>query len=470
LFPASAGSLPAMPRSLTVRLVALLAGLLLVIAACDSSTDQATTTTASTTTETTDTSVTTTTGAPVTSIPGDEIPGENSPSIPPDVALEMREQIGTILLNVEESRALPFLEIPTVTILDEADFTARVQQNLDEELDPEEVAGDEAFYRLLGLLGPGDDLRSMLVALYTESVGGFYDLDTKELVVPVDIDGISPLQEMTLAHELTHALTDQHFDIGVEYNRRLEEGNGDDVAAMLALVEGDATYQQLLYLESMDPARAAQVAVELLATDQSVYNSSPAWMQADLAFPYERGVTFTTALIGEGGLKSIDDAYQALPTTTEQIIDPNKYLRREEPNPIQPLNVSVDGWTLHDEGTIGEWGTRIILMETVSPGDLAVAAAGWDNDTYRVFVDGGDAAFVWHWVGESEEDAEDFTNALIAHSRDTMGAGGAAESGGGLEFGAGDPYVFIDRVGSEVFYIASTSTSVGRSLRSQLSL
>lgn len=456
-----------MSRSLTVRLVALVAALLLLVAACDSSTGQTTSTTV-TTTSTGDT--TTTTAAPLTSIPGGGIPGENSPSIAPEVALDMRERIGTILLEVEEARALPFLEVPTVTILDEADFTARVQQNLDEELEPAEVTADEAFLTLLGLLGPGDDLRAMLVALYTEQVGGFYDLDTKELVVPVNVDGISPLQEMTIAHELVHALTDQHFDIGTEYDRRLEEGNGDDAAAMLALVEGDATYQQLLYLESMDPVRAAQVTIELLTIDSSVYDSSPLWMQADLAFPYERGVTFASALIGEGGLKAIDDAYQALPSTTEQVIDPNKYLRGEAPSPIAPLTVSVDGWTLHDEGSMGEWGTRVILMESISPGDLAVAASGWDNDAFRVFVNGDDAAFVWHWVAETEEDAEDFTNALIAHARDAMGAGGAAESGGGLEFGAGNPYVFIDRIDGEVWFVASTSTSVGKSLRSQLNL
>ena len=275
---------------------------------------------------------------------------------------------------------------------------------------------------------------------------------------------------MTIAHELVHALTDQHFDIGTEYDRRIEEGNGDDAAAMLALVEGDATYQQLLYLESMDPVRAAQVTIELLTIDSSVYDSSPRWMQVDLAFPYERGVTFASALIGEGGLKAIDDAYQALPSTTEQIIDPNKYLRGEAPSPIAPLTVSVDGWALHDEGSMGEWGTRVVLMESISPGDLAVAASGWDNDAYRVFVNGDDAAFVWHWVAETEEDAEDFTNALIAHARDTMGAGGAAESGGGLEFGAGNPYVFIDRIDGEVWFVASTSTSVGKLLRSQLNL
>ncbi len=460
-----------MVKLLRTPFVVLVVALALALVACDSSGDGTTTTGApGSTSGSTLPGETTTTEAPVMSLPPDAVPGETSPSIPPEVEAEMRSEIGTLILDVEESRALPFLEIPTVTILDEAEFTARVNAQLQEDIDSEELAVAEALLKLVGMLEPDDDYEAMLVALFTEQVAGFYDPVTKELVVPVSVDGITPLQEVVIVHELIHALTDQHFDFGDEYERTVEEGVRDDASAMLASFEGDATYQQFLYLESLDPAAAAAAALEALQIDRSVLEASPRWMQRDLAFPYEQGLRFTDFLIDEGGLKAVDESYLSPPISTEQILDPNKYLRDELPLDLEPLTVTLAGWDLADEASWGEWGTRMMLLEVLSPGNLAQATAGWGNDTYRFFVNGPDSAMAWSYVAETVEDAEDLTNALIAMSRDQMGASDAQESGGGLLFNGGDPYVFIDRIDDRIFYIASTDASAGEDLRTQLGL
>jgi hypothetical protein len=451
-------------RTLLTALVVVIA---IVGAACDSSSGGPTSTTGATGTSSTET--TTTTAAPITSIPPSQIPGTDSPSIPADVADRMRADIGSIILDVEESRGLPFLEVPTVTILDQDSFTMRVNQQLVTEIDDDEVANQSALFMLLGMLDEGDDLKQMLVDLYTEQVAGFYDPDAEELVVPVSVDGITPLQEITIAHELTHALTDQHFDFNDEYERRVDEGTGDDATGMLALIEGDATYQQFLYLESLSPADAAAAALEALAIDTSILNDSPAWLQKDLAFPYEQGFNFTRYLVSQDGLRGIDKAYQDLPVSSEQILDPSKYLRGELPEELSPLTVSLAGWDLVDEASFGEWGVRLLLTDTLPPGDVAQAAAGWGNDTYREFRRGDDTAFAWSYLAESVEDAEDLANALIAHARGTMGSETSEESGGGLLF-TGSPYVFIDRVDDAIYFVASTDPSAGDDLRTQLGL
>ncbi|MGI9667190.1 MAG: hypothetical protein ACR2N2_08830 [Acidimicrobiia bacterium] len=452
-----------------ITLLALACALVLVASACDNSTDGTTTTSGSTSGSTLP-GESTTTVAPSTTVPAGSIPGESSDSIPDDVADQIRSEIGEVMLQVEESRALPFLEIPTVTILDEEEFTARVNATLQEDLDQEETEGLEAMFQLLGMLDESVDLYQLQVDLYTEQVAGFYDGEADELVVPVAVDGITPLQEIVIAHELVHALTDQHFDAIDEYSTTVEEGVGDDASAVLALIEGDATYQQFLYLESFDPAQAAAAALEALTIDTTVLDSAPEWIQRDLSFPYEQGLVFAGALIADGGLKRIDEAYQAPPVSTEQILDPNKFLRGELPDPIEPLTVDLAGWELFDEATFGEWGVRLLLMETLSPGNLVQVAAGWGNDTYRTFLNGPETAFVWSYLAETEEDAEELTNALIAHSRDAMGASAAEESGGGLLFAGGDPYVFIDRIENQIFYVASTDAVAGDDLRTQLGL
>jgi hypothetical protein len=382
----------------------------------------------------------------------------------------MRADIGVIMLDVEESRGLPFLEIPTVTILDETDFTQRVRSTFEEDLDQDEIAGDQAIFELLGMLDGTTDLYQLIIDLSTEQVLGFYDPDEGELVVPVSVDGITPLQEMTIAHELVHALSDQHFDFNDVYEDRLDNGTGDDASSILGLVEGDATYQQFLFLETMDPSAAAEAVLESLSYDTSVLDSSPVWIQRDLAFPYEHGLVFTGFLVQDGGLKAVDEAYLDLPVSTEQILHPEKYLRSEGPSDLSPLSVELEGWELFDEATFGEWGIRLLLMDSLLPGEMTQAAAGWDNDTYSAFLTDADSAIAWLYEGETVEDAEDLANGLIAHIRGTMDAGDSVESGGGLLFSSGQTYVFIDRVEEKVFFVASTDHDAGASLREQLNL
>ncbi|MEA3501606.1 MAG: hypothetical protein U9R47_02425, partial [Actinomycetota bacterium] len=98
------------------------------------------------------------------------------------------------------------------------------------------------------------------------------------------------------------------------------------------------------------------------------------------------------------------------------------------------------------------------------------AAAGWGNDTYRVFSRGGDVAMAMSYIGDSERDAEELANALIAHIRDSMNAGPAEESGGGLLYRQGSVYVFIDRVDDALYWIVSTDKAAGEDLRMQLGI
>jgi hypothetical protein len=382
----------------------------------------------------------------------------------------MRADIGVIMLDVEESRGLPFLEIPTVTILDESDFTSRVRSTFEEDLDEEEVVGDQAIFELLGMLDGSTDLYQLIIDLSTEQVLGFYDPDVGELVVPVSVDGITALQEMTIAHELVHALTDQHFDFNDVYEDQIDNGTGDDASSVLALVEGDATYQYFLFLESMDPSSAAEAVMESLSYDTSVLDSSPMWIQRDLAFPSKHGFEFTEFLVNEGGLKAVDETYLDLPVSSEQILHPEKYLRSEGPSDLSPLSVDLEGWQLFDEAAFGEWGIRLLLMDSLLPGEMTQAAAGWGNDRYTAFLTDADAAIAWVYEGETVEDAEDLANGLIAHIRGTMDAGDSVESGGGLLFSSGETYVFIDRVEEKIYFVASTDHDAGASLREQLNL
>ena len=455
--------------------------LALFATACSPDTDATTTSSSpATTTEGAGEGSTTTTGSggqdatTTTTAPASDVtisvPGTASESIDPAVVDEMRSELAALMVDAEQVRGIPFIATPTVVILDEAEFSQRVSDLVAEDLDQEELATDSAVFAMLGMLEPGTDLYQLLIDLYTEQVAGFYDGDTEEMVVPAAPDGFTALQRITVLHELVHALTDQHFDFNDQFESLIDEGNGDDSSAFQALIEGDATRSQFVYMESMSPIEAVQAATEALAYDSSVLDSVPGWIQSDLTFPYDQGLVFVDAIAATGGLAAVDDAYQSPPQTTEQILDPARYARNEPPRDLAPLTVEIEGWDLYDEATFGDWGLRLILDGSVSPGEVTQAASGWGNDTYRVFTRGDDVAMVMSYIGDSERDAEELANALIAHIRDDMDSGPAEESADGLLYRQGNVYSFIDRIGDGIYWIVSTDTSAGEDIRQQLGI
>lgn len=474
------GSLSGVPRHLPSRLLTVFVVVLtLLVAACSPDADPTTTsTTAATTTEGGQSSTTTSGGAQdstttTTTAPPDvtiSVPGTASESIDPAVVEEMRSELASLMVEAEQVRGIPFIATPTVVILDEAEFSQRVSDLVAEDLNEEELATDSAFFAMLGMLDPGTDLYQLLIDLYTEQVAGFYDGDAEDMVVPAAPDGFTALQRITVLHELVHALTDQHFDFNEEFEVLVDEGNGDDSSAFQALIEGDATRSQFVYMEGMSPIEAVQAATEALAYDSSVLDSVPRWIQSDLTFPYDQGLVFVEAITATGGLAAVDDAYQNPPQTTEQVLDPARYARQEPPRDLARLTVELSGWDLYDEATFGDWGLRLVLDGSVPPGEVTQAASGWGNDTYRVFTRGDDVAMVMSYVGDSERDAEELANALVAHIRDDMDAGPAEESGDGLLYRQGNTYSFIDRIDDGIFWIVSTDKSAGEDIRQQLGI
>jgi hypothetical protein len=452
-----------------VFFAAILLVLALVGAACvrtsDLSTGEAPSDPA--TTSTTQGSGTTTTPAPTAP---NEVPGTASDSLDPAVVAGMREEVAALVAEAEAVRGLPFLATPEVTILDEPAFAQRVADAVAEDLDPEEIEIDGRLLELLGMLEPGTDYHQLLIDIYSEQIAGFYEGDTEELVVPASPDGFTPLQRITLLHELVHALTDQHFELNETLEERAETGNGDDAAAFHGLVEGDATRAQFVYMEGLPPADALAAATEALGYDSAVLDSAPAWLRSELLFPYDQGLTFVDQLVSDGGLAGVDQAYQNPPATTEQVLDPAKYLRGEGPAQLDPLTADLAGWDLAYEASFGEWGLRVMFSESLAPGAATQAAAGWGNDTYLVFDSGNGVALASRYVGDAERDAEEVADALIAHARGPMDAGAPVEAGGGLLFDQNGVYVFIDRVDDEVFWIASTDPTAGADLRVQLGL
>lgn len=328
---------------------------------------------------------------------GDDGPASTEP--PPDVERVAR--------RLERVRELEFKRLPPVRTISAGDAREEGLAALDREYPPRRRDADELVLRMLGLLPERADLRELAGTIYGQEIAGFYDDRTGQMTI-VEGSGGGQEGEITLAHELTHALEDQHFDL------RSESGLDDARSARLALVEGTATVAMLDYsarhLVGGAIARRQlldQIAlVDLLQTDSGL----PPYMQRSLVFPYSRGARFVDA-IGTWG-----PANAALrsrgPASTEQVMHPAKYRARERPLPVGPGPSPGRGWRHATGGTVGEFDTGELIRSSDSAVRAATAAAGWGGGRYTLWRRGDDAVLALRWRWDTARDAAEFVSAL----------------------------------------------------------
>jgi hypothetical protein len=325
--------------------------------------------------------------------------------------------------------------------------------------------------QMLGLLDEDEDLEAMLIDLYSEQVAGFYDGDTGELVIGGEAADLTPLTKSVVVHELVHALTDQHFMFNDDFEQMFEEERFDEGSAFQALIEGDATYFQLVYVQQLPLDEQFALATEALEqmNETSVFQSVPTWIQDDLAFPYDSGQFFVQHLVDGGGIAAVDDAYTERPISTEVIMHPRRFDGGEGVLAVEPIAVELEGFDIHETASYGEWGFRLLLSPNAEPGVAAQAANGWGGDSYRVLYDDDDVVLALAYKGDTEDDAFELADALIAHVTDTMQLGEGVGEGGGLEFvGEDGRYAYLDRIGDGFVFVASTDEVAGDAARAQM--
>ncbi len=451
------------------RLLPALLALSLLAAACDGGGSTDTSVVASN--ESTTTVETTTTS---TTQPADEQAGPivtAGDGVPEDVVAQLAVQIADLVNVTEEVRGLPFLAQPIVTILSPDELEARVRADIAEEIDPDSLAIDSRVLKLMGLLEPGDDLETLLIDLYGEQVAGFYDGDTQEMVVGGEASELTPYTKSVVVHELIHALTDQHFLFNADYEAMWDEERYEEASAFQALIEGDATYFQFIYMQELPLAEQLALATEALQLYEasSATDAVPAWILNDLSFPYESGQVFVESLVSSGGIAAVDQAYTDRPISTEVIMHPSRYAAGEGVLAVPPIEIELDDYDVHETSSYGEWGFRVLLDGSAAPGVSAQAANGWGGDAYQVLYDRDDVVFALAYKGDTEDDAFELADALINYAGETLEMGEGFGDGGGVTFRPEDGrYAHLDRIGDGFVFVLSTDAAAGAAAADQM--
>ncbi len=251
-----------------------------------------------------------------------------------------------------------------------------LRSSYDREFPPAQFERLKQFYVALGLLPADIDLRGVYLKLLDSQVAGFYDPDTKTMnVIPMSGNDpgstLSFAEQITYVHEFTHALQDQYFDLN-KLESPAVEALPDRSLAVTSLVEGDATATMTLYtqeVEARNPLAALSMLVEgLQAGNLFLPPGIPSILVNELLFPYEDGMNFIIALYKSGGWDAINAAFENPPTTSEQILHPEKYIAGEGAQEVTLDDQSAalgDGWTNVWNTPVGEYYLRASLATEI---------------------------------------------------------------------------------------------------------
>jgi len=323
--------------------------------------------------------------------------------------------------SVSALRGLDFQSPVEYKRIPREDLRNYIASKLDVQYSSEEFQNYELALKRMGLIPKTMNLRESVTALLSEQVAAFYDQDEHHLYTFPEFDLSNNMQRMILAHELVHALQDQHF--GLQKLPLRAKNNDDASLAAAALVEGDATYQMGVYLrENYQAAQWLSDARTLLTQPMERVQAAPPYLRDSLLFPYQEGQLFVSELHARGGNAAIDAAFSDPPESSEQILHPEKYMQtpRDRPQTVTFTFKPEPEWKKIHQNVVGELGIRALLEESLSPEKAQRASAGWGGDAYVLYSAGNDRwVLVWQTVWDTERDAREFFDAMeeLYHAR-----------------------------------------------------
>ncbi|MGH9816887.1 MAG: hypothetical protein ACRD5F_06240 [Candidatus Acidiferrales bacterium] len=267
-----------------------------------------------------------------------------------------------------------------------------------EEQTPEESRVDSLVLQKFGLIPKGFELETFLIDLLTEQIGGLYDPREQEFYI-LDELGEDAQQRLVIAHELVHALHDQHFKL----RPWLDAAKPDDDAqvARHAAAEGAATLVMHEFMARnlglpVTSARAmgdltllmrAQGAAGMASGPQMA--SAPPFIQDALVFPYLDGAIFAQKVLKAGAdWTDFNRVFKDPPVSTQQIMHPELYLAGVAPEPVDlaaAFSTLPRGWKKLDENKMGEFGVHGVLKRFLGSERAAELAPAWAGDRYAAF-------------------------------------------------------------------------------------
>ena len=333
---------------------------------------------------------------------------------------ELMKLVDMLMDKVSATRGLKFKEPVNKVVSTQDDIRKMLLEDLEDPEVLKQIDGEGKMLSKLGLFPENFDYQKFMIDLYLDQLGGCYVPSTKTIHIAAWMPPES--QESIFAHELTHALQDQYFDLASL--REGEECNSDTSIAITSIIEGEATFIMLEFMlkdmgmsiSDLPNLSMVQFMEFMPSSDSEILKAAPAILVETLNFPYLYGTDFFMAFLRERGWKRVSDLYSTLPKSTEQIIHPEKYLSQNKDNPVKidlksPESVLGKGWTNINTDVLGEFFFKILFREFTTRGTATIASQGWGGDQIQVLEKGATVIIVMMTAWDSAKDGQEFFKA-----------------------------------------------------------
>jgi len=295
-----------------------------------------------------------------------------------------------VLQQVSQITGLKQLIPVKKTLRSRDEIRAFVIREMEEDKNPGERYAGARSAEAFGLLPKGFDLDNFMVDLLTEQIAGLYDPKAREFYIAdwIALDD----QRMVMAHELTHALQDQHFKI--EAWVRAARPNDDAELAREAVLEGSAMAAMIDYLlkgSGHSVQDLPEIDPSLFAGDTAKtpkLQQAPDFIRDSMIFPYSGGLIFSQSILKPGGWSNISAVFAKPPVSTQQILHPALYKSGKLPAQVKLPSIEKQlgaDWKKLDENLMGEFGWKEILKQFLGEEKAKSLSAAWEGDRYIVY-------------------------------------------------------------------------------------
>ncbi|HZS26550.1 MAG TPA: hypothetical protein VFB76_04925 [Candidatus Angelobacter sp.] len=426
-------------------------------------------------------------------------PEEKEHKISPAEAKELFQSVDEILSFASQDTGLPIKKKVKRAIISREQVEKYVGEKFENDADRIRFERSELVQKKFGLLPRDFDLHSFLIKLLMEQVAGFYDEKTKTMNL---LDWNSPdMQRPVMAHELTHALQDQSFDLEKmsKHDEDIEKKglkdldelirNDEDSTCRSAVMEGQAMIVLIDYVlaPSNESVQKMPKVVDMMqasmdkSKDSPVFDSAPLLLQEELAFPYRQGMKFIRDLLVAGGKQlAYKGVLERMPQTTREIMEPQEYLagRRVPPLLLPNLDFLKKDYEPFDAGAVGELDVNILLRIYADKTVADRLTPEWRGGAYYAAGKKGAKPpdknstahvglyYISKWA--TPEAAKDFATfyaaALPKRYQSLQKVSSNSTADGRYEFKSSDGPIFIQQTGNMVVAVESFDEDTAKKL------
>jgi hypothetical protein len=309
-----------------------------------------------------------------------------------------------------------------------------------------DIADEILVMRSFDFLASGAGYEDFVTLLAEQDLVGYAEPESAAPIIVTSDDREGAFGRWLEIHTLAHTLQEERLGLG---QINVESLGADARLALRALAEGDAVFLQYQYVEDgyLTPAEKTAIGEDLTSAAADVFSGVPPYLKNNYEFAYTAGLDFVHFLYESDGYRAVDEAWEDLPRSSEQVLHPDRYLSGDEPVALAlaPLNDALgEGWRLVEEDTFGEFYLREFLQQQLDSDVAEEAATGWGGDRYAVYWNEGEAALLMmlRLAWDTPEDSDEGAAAITSYLGNRFQTAGQLQPDNGLCWQNDDAFCF----------------------------